>query len=290
MATPSDLLAYAAKDIGYSRWDDPKSGTKFGRWYADLVGNQAYAANGVAFCAMAASYWYAGISQSCPGLPEAYVPYIYNKAKKIVGVVLSNKYNAKPGDLILFDWGNDGSLNHTGIVELNKGSYLQTIEGNSPAGKVARHTRSWGTIKYIIRPVWDGDDPATTEDPRIIAVDGKWGGDTTYLAQLILDAPYKDRVISRQNARWRSISKGCTLEWQWLSKGYDRGSQTIRLLQRAWGMPDSRCDGLGGPDTWHYMIAYYQKRGSGATVNDERLDYPSKTIMQFQRELNAGRI
>lgn len=286
MATPSDLLAYAAKDLGYSRWDDPKNGTKFGRWYADLVGNQAYAANGVAFCAMAASYWYAGISQSCPGLPEAYVPYIYNKAKKVVGVVLSNKKNAKPGDLVLFDWNNDGSLNHTGIVELNKGSYLQTIEGNSPAGKVARHTRSWSTIKYIIRPVWDGDDPATTEDPRIIAVDGKWGGDTTYLAQLVLDAPYKDGEVSRQNPGNRSKLKGCTLGWKWTgSEG--RGSQTIKLLQEKWG---AKADGVMGPDTANAMIRYYMKKGSGATVCDGRLDYPSKTIKQFQRELNAGRI
>lgn len=286
MATPSDLLAYAAKDLGYSRWDDPKNGTKFGRWYADLVGNKAYAANGVAFCAMAASYWYAGISQSCPGLPEAYVPYIYNKAKKVVGVVLSNKKNAKPGDLVLFDWNNDGSLNHTGIVELNKGSYLQTIEGNSPAGKVARHTRSWGTIKYIIRPVWDGDDPATTEDPRIIAVDGKWGGDTTYLAQLVLGAPYKDGEVSRQNPGHRSKLKGCTLGWKWTgSEG--RGSQTIKLLQEKWG---AKADGVMGPDTANAMIRYYMKKGSGATVCDGRLDYPSKTIKQFQRELNAGRI
>lgn len=289
MATPSDLLAYAARDIGYSRWNDPLQGTKYGRWYADLVGNPGYAANGVAFCAMAASYWFNGISQSCPGLPEAYVPYIYNKAKKVVGVVLSNKKNAKPGDLILFDWGNDGSLNHTGIVELNKRSYLQTIEGNSPAGKVARHTRSWGTIRYIIRPVWDGDDPETTEDPRVIAVDGLWGGDTTYLAQLILDAPYKDRIISRQNAEWRSISKGCTLEWEWLKSGYEKGSQTIALLQEVWGVPAKDRDGLVGPDTWGYMIDYYARQGSGAE-NDRRLDYPSITIKQFQRNLNAGKI
>lgn len=286
MATPSDLLAYAAKDIGYSRWDDPKNGTKFGRWYADLVGNQAYAANGVAFCAMAASYWYAGVSQSCPGLPEAYVPYIYTKAKKVVGVVLSNKKNAKPGDLVLFDWNNDGSLNHTGIVELNKGSYLQTIEGNSPAGKVARHTRSWGTIKHIIRPVWDGDDPATTEDPRIIAVDGKWGGDTTYLAQLVLGAPYRDGEVSRQNPDHRSKLKGCTLGWKWTGSD-GRGSQTIKLLQEKWG---AKADGVMGPDTANAMIRYYMKKGSGATVCDGRLDYPSKTIKQFQRELNAGRI
>lgn len=289
MATPSDLLAYAAKDLGYSRWNDPLQGTKYGRWYADLVGNPGYAANGVAFCAMAASYWFDGIGEDCPGLPEAYVPYIYNKAKKVVGVVLSNKRNAKPGDLILFDWGNDGSLNHTGIVELNKGSYLQTIEGNSPAGKVARHTRSWGTIRYIIRPVWDGDDPETIEDPRIIAVDGLWGGDTTYLAQLILDAPYKDRIISRQNAEWRSISKGCTLEWKWLQSGYEKGSQTIALLQEVWGVPAKDRDGLAGPDTWGYMIDYYARQGSGAE-NDRRLDYPSITIKQFQRNLNAGKI
>lgn len=290
MATPSDLLAYAAKDIGYSRWNDPKNGTKFGRWYAALVGNQAYAANGVAFCAMGSSYWYDGVSQDCPGLPEAYVPYVYNKAKKVVGAVLSNKKNARPGDLVIFDWHNDGSLNHVGIVELNKGSYIQTIEANSPAGYVAQHTRDWTNVAYIVHPIWDGEDPAKVEDPTSIAIDGKWGGDTTLLAQIVLDLKYQDGIVSRQNSDWKSISKGCTLGWKWMASGYQDGSPLIKELQKVWGMPASKRDGLSGPETWSYMIAYYQKRGSGATVNDERLDYPSKTIKQFQRELNAGRI
>lgn len=288
MATPSSLLAYAAKDIGYSRWNDPETGTKFGRWYAQLTGNQYYGANGIAFCAMGSSYWYNGVGQDCPGLPEAYVPYVYNKAKQVVGAVLSNKKNAKPGDLVIFDWNNDGSLNHVGIVELNKGSYIQTIEANSPAGYVARHTRDWSTVAYIVRPIWDGEDPAKVEDPTSIAEDGLWGGDTTYLAQVVLDMPVKDRIVSSQNSCWKSISKGCTLGWEWVSNG--DGSQLIMALQKAWGMPASKCDGLIGPETWGYMISYYMAKGSGATVNDKRLDYPSLTIKQFQRELNAGRI
>ena len=37
----------------------------------------------------------------------------------------------KPGWIIFFDWGNDGSIDHVGIVERSDGSTVHTIEGNS---------------------------------------------------------------------------------------------------------------------------------------------------------------
>ena len=61
------------------------------------------------------------------------------------------------------------------------------------------------------------------------------------------------------------------------------------MLQEVWGVPAKERDGLVGPDTWGYMIDYYARQWSGAE-NDRRLDYPSITIKQFQRNLNAGKI
>lgn len=37
----------------------------------------------------------------------------------------------KPGWIIFFDWGNDGSIDHVGRVERSDGSTVHTIEGNS---------------------------------------------------------------------------------------------------------------------------------------------------------------
>ena len=52
--TASKALAWAASQIGYSRWNDPLPGSVYGRWYAERHG--AYTASGVPFCAMFASW------------------------------------------------------------------------------------------------------------------------------------------------------------------------------------------------------------------------------------------
>ena len=40
-------------------------------------------------------------------------------------------YTPKPGDIIFFDWEQDGITDHVGIVESSDGSIVHTIEGNS---------------------------------------------------------------------------------------------------------------------------------------------------------------
>jgi len=40
-------------------------------------------------------------------------------------------YTPKAGDIIFFDWGNDGSCDHVGIVEYAENGVVHTIEGNS---------------------------------------------------------------------------------------------------------------------------------------------------------------
>lgn len=153
----SSVLAQARKDIGYWRHDDPKQGTKFGRWYAEDHGSY-YGTNGVPYCAMAVSYWFAMAGAKCAGLPEAYCPYILNDAKK-AGAVLADKKKAQPGDVVLFDW-DGGVVDHVGIVEKNCGSYIQTIEGNTTyngkSESVGRRTRAWSTVKAVVRPSWGG--------------------------------------------------------------------------------------------------------------------------------------
>lgn len=48
-------------------------------------------------------------------------------------------YVPAPGDIIFFDWGDDGSIDHVGIVESVKNGIVNTIEGNS-GDKVERHS------------------------------------------------------------------------------------------------------------------------------------------------------
>lgn len=120
----------------------------------------------------------------------------------------------------------------------------------------------------------------------LLVVDGLWGCDTTLRAQQVTGAPFRDGIVSRQEPYWKSRVPGCTIGWEW-GVGDGSGSPLIKLLQKVWGVIP---DGILGPDTINAMIRYYMARGSGATVCDGRLDGPSLTIKQFQRELNEGRV
>lgn len=47
------------------------------------------------------------------------------------GKWMNNTYIPNPGDIIFFDWENDGKINHVGIVEKVDSNRIYTIEGNS---------------------------------------------------------------------------------------------------------------------------------------------------------------
>ena len=103
MATANDVLRIAASQVGYSRWTDPLPGTVFGRWYADLVDNPWFGTNGVPYCAMFVSWVLAQAGQSCAGFPTAGCGSALTGATK-AGIVLADKRDARPGDIVIFDW------------------------------------------------------------------------------------------------------------------------------------------------------------------------------------------
>lgn len=169
MATPDEVLTIAAAEIGYDVSADPSTGSKYGRWYAQAHGSY-FGEAGVPYCAMFVSWVFDQAGQECPGLPAAACSVILNGARA-AGLVLADKKQAEPGDIVIFNWGDGGSTtDHVGLVELNRGSYIQTIEGNTTSGSggnqgnggvVARRTRNWGVVNSIIRPVWEDDMQAS---------------------------------------------------------------------------------------------------------------------------------
>lgn len=185
MSTAEDLLAVARAEIGYSRWDDPLPGTKYGRWYEENVDrcstNYDYGANGVPYCAIFVSYvqWLAKVVSD--GFPNAYCPSLHNYETVPAKLLL-------PGDSALFDWELDGTDDHVGIVEWNDGSRIGTIEGNTNNGRVARRVRSYANICGGIRPNFDAPLPSKPTDVitlNEIDEDGWWGPQTTLKAQAV---------------------------------------------------------------------------------------------------------
>ncbi|WP_298049682.1 CHAP domain-containing protein [uncultured Bifidobacterium sp.] len=176
MPTANDVLAIAAGEIGYSRWDDPNQGTKYGRWYAGYTGDSYYGTNGVPYCAMFTSWVLFNAGVSAEGLPGAYVPWILS-ANRDAGRLVYNE-DALPGDLVMFDWNHDGVADHIGLVEVNHPDegWMQTVEGNtspgtsgsqSNGGGVYRRARNYSSIIGVARPYYNedsGDDDEMTEE------------------------------------------------------------------------------------------------------------------------------
>lgn len=297
MATVDDVLKVACAEVGYSRWTDPEAGTKYGRWYAGISGSTYYGTNGVPYCAMFVSWVLAQAKATCAGIPNAYVPYIEQQAKAAKKTVA--KLSARAGDIIIFDWTSDGVGDHVGIVEANKGSHLQTIEGNTSAtssgsqsngGVVARRTRAFSVVRCVVRPNYDGATTTTTSSittskatSSALNVDGYWGSATTLRLQQVLGAPYKDGVISSQSSAWKGNLKACTGGWEFV--GNPQGSATIKLVQQRIG---ATADGIMGKDSINALIKYY-KAVSGASVLDGKLDEGSMTVKAMQRALNSGK-
>ena len=184
MAKAQDVLRIAEGEVGYSRWDDPKPGTKYGRWYESEIdrddSNYDYGASDVPYCACFTSWVFDQAGAACAGLPGAYCPAMLEVAENAGATV--PMMQARPGDVVYFDWNNDGEVDHVGIVAENCGSYLVTIEGNTSSGAsgsqgnggvVAKRQRDFSCIAAVVRPSYGGDTDAPASDK--LDVDGHIG-------------------------------------------------------------------------------------------------------------------
>ncbi len=99
------------------------------------------------------------------GEKTAYCPTVLNWGKS-KGLTVS-KSNGQYGDIVLFDWNNDGVADHIGlIISKNADGSYTTVEGNtannnySNGGYVLKMTRYQSQIIGIIRPQYDGTTSA----------------------------------------------------------------------------------------------------------------------------------
>lgn len=245
MANAQDLLDFAAGEVGYDRYSDPEKGTKYGRWYESEVDrcadNYDFGGNGVAFCAMFASYCLAKVGVECAGFPGAYCPSIHHKQHLKVSEL-------RAGDVVLFDWEDDGTDDHVGFVVSNDASarVVRTIEGNTNGGKVARRTRAWSTVCGGIRPKYgDAAAPAAKPAPAKPAATTK--EDKVYKFATIRKGSKGNAVKLFQAAYNARYGGGLTIDG-------DAGKNTdaaIYDVQKRTGIKDDR---ICGPNTWGKMF------------------------------------
>ena len=168
MAKTADaLMAVAASQVGYDRYQDPEQGTKYGRWYAELTHSPWFGTNGVPYCAMFVSWCLDQCGIACVGTPTASCTSGLLTAAR-GAKALKRVSAAKKGDLVLFSWEGAGytasEADHVGLVVSNSGSTLSTIEGNVDDGKVLRRTRGYSTVVGVITPQFEQPKPGPFSD------------------------------------------------------------------------------------------------------------------------------
>lgn len=286
MATANDVLNQARKRIGYYASNDPLPGSEAGRWMAEQTGESWLrgSSTSIAWCACFASMCLGLAGQTCPGAPSYNCDNWVSKARKNGGTFV-NKYNATAGDIVFFDWNGNGSLDHVGIVEVNVGQYLQTIEGNTSNNRVARRTRSFATISCVLRPSYaqnvGGQTGSVSQKASVVQVDGYWGSGTTKALQNALGTP-TDGIVSDQYAGYRhTYLIGCTTGWDW-TDARNGGSTVIKALQKKIG---TTVDGVMGPKTVTALQKYL-----GCKYVDGVISSPSNCVKALQRRINNGSV
>lgn len=266
------VLAVAASQIGYSRWTDPKQGTKYARetqpvfWPKDTW----LLANGISFCDIGITwtFWKAlGKSFVLDGLPggASYnTDYRASKGSRI------SKSKAEPGDILVFDWNwATASTNHVGLLEKRtKSGAPQTIEFNTSSGTsgsqsngggVYRRTRRWDQVRYVLRPDWS-----------------KAGGTTSSTVTV-------DPWEASATIQGLSTAAVKTIQSQLKTLGYDLGSygvdgsygkatySAVRAFQKAQGLT---VDGVAGTKTQAALTAAVKPSSSTSTVRESAPTFP----------------
>ena len=114
-----------------------KGGTTYWRWYG-FGGRVEWCACFVSWCADQSGYIQSGVIPKFSLCSDG-VKWFESK-----GRFRDGSYTPVAGDIIFFDWGNNGTIDHVGIVESVSGGTVNTIEGNS-GDKVARRSYRIGS-------------------------------------------------------------------------------------------------------------------------------------------------
>ncbi|MFI0487130.1 CHAP domain-containing protein [Actinomadura sp. 9N215] len=182
------MVAEARKSIGMSGRPN-----KITREYASRHGDEFLRA---AWCDMGVTYWARHSGNASTVLPAGDRAYTvshaqdFQKAGRWHSGTTASVNQAKPGDIVFFDWGatdNIGAIDHVGVVEkVLGGGRLQTIEANT-SDAVKRRVRSSSVIAGYGRPDYSGssDGSASEEDPLIGLKKGDKGEAVKALQEMI---------------------------------------------------------------------------------------------------------
>ena len=244
MKTNKQLLAIAVKQIG-------NSGSKY----------RHYVGQGGSWCDMFVFWLYDangnGSLLTWKGKQRCFCPSSIEWCRKNLAEI--PPYLVMPCDIIYFDWEPNGKPNHVGIVESRiSTSAVQTIEGNTNGGKVARKKRNCKYVMAIYRPHFP-----TKAKAKKLDIDGVFGYNSIYNLQRALGMK-PTGILTKETVKFLQKKVGATPDSVW---GPGTSKKTQTFLKKA-GCYTGKIDGDFGPhsvrglQTWTNKINYPSKKAT----------------------------
>lgn len=238
MGTAAGMLTIARTSLGMGEPNVIQA------WYRGRNGS-AYSGN-FSWCDAAVSYWARHSDNGDAVLPNgdrAYTVYHaqdFQKLGRWYPGTVAELDNAKPGDIVFFDWGqsnNISAIDHVGIIEkVLGGGRVQTIEGNT-SDQCLRRVRGAADIAGYGRPAYD---KAPTSPPPAGAT---WTEGIVNQLPTLKKGSTGEHVESLQGLLVARSHPEIVVDGAFGAKT----DQAVRAVQQ-WG--GITVDGVVGKDTW----------------------------------------
>ena len=185
MATVSELLELARRQIGVKECPPNSNNVRYNTWYYGReVSGAAYP-----WCMVFVQWVFDQASVKLPTRTASCGALM--RAAQSAGQWVTGDY--RPGDVVIYDFPGGAKTDHCGIVESVDGTYISAIEGNTSSasdadgGAVERRARKFAQIVGAVRPSYDKE----VEEVRYNTVDEcpSWARETI---QKLVDKKYLD--------------------------------------------------------------------------------------------------
>jgi CHAP domain len=141
-STRERALNAAIGQVGYVESPNGSNNNKYGAWYG---------MNGVPWCAIFCTWCFeegaGGADAFAKGSYYSYVPYVVSDARN-GRRGLSVTSTPKPGDLVCYDWGYDGTFDHIGIFKSGSSYEFHAIEGNTSTGNQSNGGQVMDRVRF----------------------------------------------------------------------------------------------------------------------------------------------
>ena len=153
MATVSELLELARRQIGVKESPPNSNNVRYNTWYYGReVSGAAYP-----WCMVFVQWVFDQAKVKLPTRTASCGALM--RAAQSAGCWVTGDY--RPGDVVIYDFPGGAATDHCGIVESVDGTYISAIEGNTSSasdadgGAVERRARKFAQIVGAVRPTYD---------------------------------------------------------------------------------------------------------------------------------------